>query len=61
MGNQSSSAIESAMELFQNYDMLNHLNDRDKAYIISALKDIARSGFRDAKSILWNADLDIKL
>jgi hypothetical protein len=61
MNNQSSIAIESAMKLFQNYDMLNHLNDRDKAHIISALKEIAQSGFRDAKSILWNTDLDIKL
>jgi len=58
---QSSSAIESAIELFQNYEMLNHLTDREKAMVITQLKEIANSGFRDAKSILWNTDLDIKL
>jgi hypothetical protein len=59
--NQSSFAIQSVMVLFQKYDMLNHLSDRERQTIINELKHIARCGFSDAKSILLNTSLDIEL
>jgi hypothetical protein len=50
-------SIESAMNLFEGYEMLNHLSSREKQIVISTLKQIAIAGYSEAKSLLLNSSL----
>ena len=60
MGNQSSFAIESAIEQFENFGMFANLSDKERMRVMDTLKHIAICGFQDAKTLLINAQLKIK-
>jgi len=54
---QVSDAIESAINLFEGYEMLKNLTPKEKQIVMSELKQIAIAGYSEAKSLLWNSSL----
>ena len=50
-------SIESALKLFRGYGMTNNLTEREMKNVLFELKQIARAGHSEAKSMLWNSSL----
>jgi len=54
----STEAIEETLETFFSYGWIKEdLSDEEKMLIKHQLKTIARAGFADAQSLLWNSSL----
>jgi hypothetical protein len=51
-------SIESALNLLKNYGMTNHLTPSEYKMVVFELKQIANSGFCEAKALLYNSSLE---